>query len=344
MRLLLRVCIAISILPTIVSHAADHLDAPALDGMGQLDVNDLYAFQSPNDAANSVLIMTVNPFAGVASPTDFGTGVDYEFLIDNTGDAVADLTYRATFTGSGSDQMLSLTRSDTALASGAVGETVPVTGGGMIYAGVFDDPFFFDLAGFNDGLNFTGDDTLAGANVSAIVLEVPSSELNASPSTNIGVWARTVSGGTQIDRMGRPAINTALVASDRKNAFNAGTPATDFDNFGAEVNAAIAGLSDQANADALTPVLLPDILTFDTSLADGFLNGRQLADDVIDAELTLLTASDTTIGDGVDMNDVAFAASFPYLGEAHIIPEPASGLIALLGGLSLLLGLRQRRR
>ena len=103
-------------------------------------------------------------------------------------------------------------------------------------------------------------------------------------------------------------------------------------------------MSNQANADALTPILLADILTFDTSNADGFLNGRQLADDVIDAELTLLTASDSPFGDGVDMNDVAFSDTFPYLGEAHVVPEPASGMIALIGAAGLLLGFRRRRR
>ncbi len=323
--------------------AADHLDAPALDGMGQVDVNDLFAFQSPNDPANTVLVLTVNPFAGVASPTDFGTDVNYEFLVDNDGDAAADITYRATFAGAGIDQTFSLTRSGTEISSGGVEQNVNVTGGGMAYAGVFDDPFFFDLTGFNDGFNFTGDDTLAGSNVSAIVLELPSTELHGA-DTNIGIWARTVQNGIQVDRIGRPAINTALIASDRKDAFNAGTPATDFAEFGPEVNAAIAGLSNQANADALTPILLADILTFDTSNADGFLNGRQLADDVIDAELTLLTASDSPFGDGVDMNDVAFSDTFPYLGEAHVVPEPASGMIALIGAAGLLLGFRRRRR
>lgn len=332
--------VLISLLGVSYAYAADHLDAPALDGLGQLDVNDLYAFQSPNDPNSSVLIMTVNPFAGVVSPDDFATDVDYEFNIDNDGDAMSDLTFRTTFAGSGSSQTLSLTRGADTLGSGNVGQSVAVAGGGMVYAGVFDDPFFFDLNGFNDGLNFTGDDTLAGANVSAIVLEVPNSSLGGP---DIGVWARTVQGGNQVDRIGRPAINTALLASDRKDAFNAGSPATDFDTFGAEVNAAIMGLSDQANADALTPILLPDILTFNTSSADGFLNGRQLADDVIDAELTLLTASDPPIGDGVDMNDVAFQTSFPYLGEAHVIPEPSSGMIALIGAVSLMLGFRRRR-
>ena len=84
--------------------ASDHLDAPNLSGNGQVDVNDLYAFQSPTNPANSVLILTVNPGAGVLSPTDFGTfdpttntGVSYQIEVDNTGDAVPNITYEATF-------------------------------------------------------------------------------------------------------------------------------------------------------------------------------------------------------------------------------------------------------
>ena len=59
-----------------------------------------------------------------------------------------------------------------------------------------------------------GTDFFAGLDVSAIVLEVPSSELNGA-DTNIGVWARTLNqNGDQIDRVGRPAINTALIVGD----------------------------------------------------------------------------------------------------------------------------------
>lgn len=319
--------------------AADHLDAPALDGMGQADVNDLYAFQSPNNSDNTVLIMTVNPFAGVLSPTEFGTDIDYEIQVDNNGDAVFDQTYRATFAGSGAGQTISLTRGGDALGSGDVGQSVAIAGGGMVYAGVFDDPFFFDLIGFNDGFNFTGADTLAGANVSAIVLELPSSELGG---TNVGLQARTVQGGSQVDRIGRPAINTALIPSARKDEFNLASPANDLAAFGDDVKAAITGLSDAANADGLTPVLLPDLLTFDTTSANGFLNGRQLADDVIDAELGLLSNGAVT-GDGVDMNDVAFQSAFPYLGTPHVVPEPSSAALALLG-FGVFVGCVRRRR
>jgi len=318
---------------------SDHLDAPALAGGGNLDVADLYAFQSPTNPDNTVLILTVNPFAGALSGTDFGTNdVEYQFQIDNTSDAVADVTYGVTFSGAGSGQMLTLTRDGTQIANGANGMSLATTGGGTVQAGLFDDPFFFDAAGFQNGFAFTGDDAFAGANVSAIVLEVPSSELGG---TNVGIWARSVSAGSQVDRVGRPAINTVLIPSSRQDEFNQSAPADDLANFGADVEAAISGLSNPANAVALTSVLLPDVLTFDTSSSDGFLNGRQLADDVIDAELGLLTAGAVT-GDGVDMNDVPFRGVFPYLAVQNI-PEPSGVALGLLG-LTALFASRRRIR
>jgi hypothetical protein len=70
-----------------------------------------------------------------------------------------------------------------------------------------------------------------------------------------------------------------------------------------------------ADPEGLAHVLLPDILTFDTSSAAGFLNGRQLADDVIDAELNLITNGGLTtdcIG-----NDSTFLSGFPYVGDPN---------------------------
>ncbi|MEO0530667.1 MAG: DUF4331 family protein [Planctomycetota bacterium] len=318
--------------------AADHLDAPAVMADGRTDINDLYAFQSPTNPDNTVLIMTINPGAGIISGTEFDPAAEYTFSIDNTGDAVADVSYTTTFADvPGSSQAFTITQGGAPYAAGTIGGTAVSTSGALATANVFDDPFFFDLDGFNDGLNFTGDDFFAGLDVSAIVLEVPSSELGGP---NIGVWATTSVGGSQIDRIGRPAINTVLIPSARKDEFNQADPAGDLAAFGDDVNAAITGLSDMANADALTPILLPDILTIDTSNASGFLNGRQLADDVIDAELTLLTGSSTPIGDGVDANDLAFRGQFPYLAAANI-PEP--GTIALLTAtLASLFGRRRR--
>ena len=340
------------------ARGADHVDAPGVRADGQTDINDLFAFRSPANPDNSVLILTVNPFAGVegpfgnVSPTDFATDVNYDIVVDNDGDAVGDVTFRTTFSGGGDAQSFSTVRTaggtSTAVAAGGVGGVVAASGGGSASAGLFDDPFFFDFAGFNDGFNFTGTDAFAGSNVSAIVLEVPSADLGPGP---VGLYAETLGPDGRVDRVGRPAINTALIPDGSKDVFNQGDPADDLATFGPAVNATITALSDTENADALTPVLLPDLLTFDPSSGDGFLNGRQLTDDVIDAALNLVSAGAVT-GDGVDGNDVPFRGVFPFLaaaqnvgdgdgGDPNVIPTPgaaAAGLV-LLG----LAGVRRRR-
>ena len=336
--------------PAAGAFASDHLDAPGVEGNGQADINDLFAFQSPENADNSVLVLTVNPGAGALSPTNFSTALDYDILVDNDGDGVPDVSFTTRFADTDGGQSFTTTRTagdtTTTVASGATGTSV-ISGDAQVATGVFDDPFFFDLDGFNDGFNFTGEDFFAGLDVSAIVLEVPSADLGAE---NVGIYARTITDdGVQIDRVGRPAINTVLIPTGSKDDFNAAVPVDDFDVFGADVNATIASLSDQDNADALTPVLLPDLLTFDTSDASGFLNGRGLSDDVIDATLGLVTAGALT-SDGVDSNDAAFLDVFPFLAAANgvasaeptapdVVPTPSAAAAGLV-----MLGLAARRR
>jgi len=326
--------------------AADHQEAPALIGRGQLDLNDLYVFQAPGNAANSVLILTVNPFAAVSSPTTFGTaasGIAYEFNIDTNGDATPDVTYATTFTGAGPTQTFAVTRNGTSVANGTTGSISSVTGGGSVTAGLFDDPFFFDLAGFRNGFNFTGANAFGAANISAIVLEVPSSALGA---TMVGVQARSLENGVQVDRTGRPAIATALIPGSvpgLRDAFNQGNPVNDLATFGAQVTASITSLSNAANAAALTPVLLPDLMTYNSSSNAGFLNGRNLTDDVIDASLNLLTAGAVTTD--LANNDSNFSGIFPYLAPAQptAVPEPAS--MTLLAACAVgFAGIRRLRR
>jgi hypothetical protein len=62
--------------------------------------------------------------------------------------------------------------------------------------------------------------------------------------------------------------------------------------------------------------LVPDVLTVDFSNSAGFLNGRSPADDVIDAELNVLSKGAVTT-DLVDANDAGFPGTFPYLAAAH---------------------------
>lgn len=296
--------------------ASDHLDSPSVMEDGRLDINDLYVFQSPENPENTVMIMTVNPAAGILSPSNFKSRARYEFVVDNDGDSRPDIVFRVQFSSArgGRLQVASVYRNGRLIARGRNERTVqvkPSAGGGMFRAGLFEDPFFFDLEGFNDGFNFTGDDFFAGLDVSAICLEIPSASLGG-PS--VGIWARTILRDEQVDRVGRPAINTVLVQSGRKDEFNTSSPRGDRRKFRPDMIEIITSLNggDEETARALSLVLLPDILTFDTDNSAGFLNGRQLADDVIDAELNLLTNGALT-GDRVDENDAEFLDIFPYL-------------------------------
>jgi hypothetical protein len=322
------------------ARAADHLDAPGLTPPGgsvQSDITDLYAFQAPTNPADTVLVLNVNGVIG--GNLTFGRGIPgvgntkgvvYNYNIDNNGDAVTDVNLRVRFGMPADDgsQGFEVRRNGKLLISMDEGRSTAfgaapniVTAGDVkAFAGRRDDPFFFDLAAFLglNGRTFCDghqNDFFAGKDVSSIVLELPSSMLTAdSAHPNIGVWASTNAGDTQIDRMGRPAINTVFNHGDAKNLFNAGDPVNDWRDFGASFVSTLTSLG-AANPTGLAHVLLPDILTYDTSSSAGFLNGRQLGDDVIDAELNLITNGGLT-GDCVP-SDSTFSNTLPYLGSPN---------------------------
>lgn len=327
--------------------AADHLDGPLVSSDGRLDINDIYVFH-PGEAGNqdlsrTVFVMTVNPGAGVISGEEFASQATYEFKLDYDGDAEEDARILTRFTGVRHDGTQKYTvrfiqdgniPPRGKIASGKTGEISAGNNGAMAYAGTLDDPFFFDLDGFNAGAMFTGVDFFAGLNVSAIVIEIPTHWIT---SDNVGVWAETWDRRRgRIDRMGRPGINTVFIPTNpfepnepsQKDAFNLGDPADDQANFRDEIVDTLTLLyslndgdgddpsDDAATIEFLADILLPDILTVDLSKETGFLNGRNLADDVIDAELGLITEGLIT-SDNVDANDVPFQDSFPYLAPAN---------------------------
>src|SRR5207237_2105503 len=79
------------------------------------------------------------------------------------------------------------------------------------------------------GLMFTGSDFFLDKNVFGIVLEVPNRLLGSNPNT--GLWARTLipmtlqpDHLTQVDQIGRPAINTVFNHGQHKVLFNQTPP------------------------------------------------------------------------------------------------------------------------
>lgn len=201
--------------------AADHTDPSTVDfsANNAADIGDIYAWNTDTVDGGGALVMAMT-FAGpdAASANFVGDrDVLYGFHIDNDGDSVADHELFVRFgqnnAGAWGYRVEGIPGIGNATA--AVGQAQDL-GGARIFAGVRDDPFFFDLAGFQDTVA-TGDlqfastrdddgnlitnpaaldapaDSFAGANISAIVLELPLAEIVddlGDPST-LSVWATT---------------------------------------------------------------------------------------------------------------------------------------------------------
>ena len=89
----------------------------------------------------------------------------------------------------------------------SVGKEALVTqvGDFRFFFGWRSDPFFFDVNGNFNHMQFTGDDFFKDKNVCSIVLELPNSELGTN---KVGIWARTVDKtGRRLDP-GRPRWKT----------------------------------------------------------------------------------------------------------------------------------------
>jgi hypothetical protein len=335
------------------AQAADHRDSPLAISDPAADINDVYTFVNPRNRHELIIVGTVLPLANAGSR--FSNAVQYRFHIDN-GRRNGKSTINCTFPKG--------TRVECALdrpgdnhryhsfhrANGRIG-AINHGLGFRVFAGLRDDPFFFDLDAFNrtkntltpsftdPGVNFFG-----SLNTLAIVIGVDSRLLTDHGRAPIlAVYASTsrkaANGGSiQIDRMGRPGINTALIdllaSTGKKDAYNrAANPAAWASQFQQEISdnlAALDTLDGAINAvlpaPALASLLVDDRLRVNTAIpaCDAYLavelgiagqcGGRTLARDVIDDTFGAV------VGPGVSdfvRNDSIFLTRFPFLGEPN---------------------------
>ncbi len=155
--------------------AADHRDAPGVDGAGEGDITDVFAFLDPNDASKLVLAMGVNPFAvpGATPSYRFSPDYLYQFKIDKVGTYVENTVIQVRFENNATGQLATVSLdSPDPNAVGAVNQLLvnpnsSISGpvGGVfgdpnsiqVFTGLRDDPFVFDLAQFNRILAGTQD-------------------------------------------------------------------------------------------------------------------------------------------------------------------------------------------
>ncbi|MFN8668441.1 MAG: DUF4331 family protein [Gemmatimonadaceae bacterium] len=217
-----------------VVRASDHQDTPTVELSPSFDINDVYAFPSPVKGRTVLAVSTSSPItpAGTAKAT-FGTRNKelYQIKVDNNGDAIEDLVFQLTFTGTAGNQRVTLRgpakpnetgtantllRGEPTLA-GPVNVQLGKANGIQLFAGPRDDPFFLDLEYFfrivpdrkpvggplsllpqtPSATSFRAagqaQDYIKGFNDLAIVLELPTSMLVANPGSpsRFGVWATT---------------------------------------------------------------------------------------------------------------------------------------------------------
>lgn len=305
--------------------ASDFGDGPTARGAGSLDLGDLYVFTSPANPDHTVYVLTASPFAGWLGSETFATKSSYVLSADLTQDGVEDDVFTFSFGAPDADGTQAVTvshrgRGGKFRSKGRTGTPFTVANGTRVACGLFDDPAFIDLRGLRDSNTFSQDGStnfFQGANVLAIVVEVPNGEFG--PNLGLRVWATSKRGKTQIDRVGRPLISALTILPALKDRFNRSKPKTEFSEFHQDVANRIATLrsGNFTGVDALVATLLPDALPFTLGDTSGFAagNGRKLDDDAVDIQLKLLTANAVTT-DYV-ANDSAFLASFPYLAPAN---------------------------
>ncbi len=183
-----------------VALAADHAEAPLSGADSAADIADFYSWYK-SDTGTLVFVVTVAPLTGATSDggaATYDADVLYGVHVDNDGDNLADHDIWIRFGQNGAGdwgiQTSGVPGSDP--FDGAVGAAVANAAGDQVWAGLADDPFFFDLEGYTNTLStgtlaFDGTrDSLAGVNVTAIVLEVDAAGLLGSDGT-LQTWATT---------------------------------------------------------------------------------------------------------------------------------------------------------
>jgi hypothetical protein len=301
--------------------AADHGDAPVASNSGAADIADVFFFLDPNDNDQVVLIATIRGFIPGGENSNFGIfdpTVRYHFEIETSGppdtkaDKFIDVTFspRSAIDGPSGKDILQVpqaqkasikltgfsdssgkikgfddvptTPSSTAGTAPAQVVTDLETSGIKFFAGMVDDPFFFDIPAFGafiasvrnnapDPTVFNrGRDSFAGYNVMGIALRMPATLIRGSTGTVVGVAFYTQKQIVQaaskktgevkgtgafktLDRMGNPAVNVALIPFNRKNEYNQGTPKDDAKlRFGGDILKTLAALGTKG-ADVFPP-------------------------------------------------------------------------------------------
>lgn len=194
--------------------AADHLDPPprtdpAMDATPDIpaDIADVYAWHTPTSV---IVALTFAGPQATSVPASYDRDVLYTINIANGPNKfVPTIPIKIRFgqdSARGSNQFGVQVTGLPGVAGGTITgpvETNLTRDGVTLRAGLFDDPFFFDLQGFRTSrstgtLSFSPTrNFFANQNLTAIVIEIPRDRI-ANGTNPIGIWGTTARFGGQL--------------------------------------------------------------------------------------------------------------------------------------------------
>ncbi|MEZ4371367.1 MAG: DUF4331 family protein [Polyangiaceae bacterium] len=181
--------------------AADHLDSPAAAADPAADITDLYTWME-SDASKINLVMNVVPFA--TNTSSFSTSVIYAFHLTNpqTSDPTITTSYMVLCQFSSNSAIECWLEGPNGTIDYVSGDPTPTAGldstnGDMkVFAGLRNDPFFFNLDGFTA--------TLAAVKTAAPGLPMSSvpgcPQLDATQSAGLVASLGSTNGGAAQDK------------------------------------------------------------------------------------------------------------------------------------------------
>lgn len=217
---------SLGLLAAVPGYSADHRDSPEPTMNPAADINDVYAWVP--SAGRVALAMTVSPFAEAGAT--FGDGIQYIFHVGSSqgyGMPQTNVTIVCTFSPNQRVQCWAgddvYVEGDASVEGGITSEDGSMT----VFTGLRDDPFFFNLNGFqsvaatvtmvapalmydpngcptvdaatsaalvnqlgSEPNGMPAQDDFAGANTLAIVVEIDAGKVTPGGPI-IGVWAST---------------------------------------------------------------------------------------------------------------------------------------------------------
>ena len=341
-----------------------HFDTPTAKEDPRINICDFYLFRG--HPGTTVMALTVNSNAGVGAPDTLRDEGLYAFRFDTDRDLREDVTFKVQFGapshGDGGEhvQTFAVRRATGAdalkgaagelITSGNTGRVVKANQGCLAYAGLAPDLFATNGLGFGAFRKAlwsenrfapesfqNGQSFFAGNNITAIVLELPSSLIGQGV---VHAWATVSLYGhapeVQVSRWGLPMITHFLLSDpslhDASEKYNRAVPADEVALFSKPIRDFVEKVTALAHSAADPPAyatqllsrLCPSVLPYELDTPASFsfagFNGRGLGDDVMDVILTLVT--NTALGDGVAPDTRLMRPDFPYFGEPH--PTAAS--------------------